>query len=124
MQKIHFPAQGCKLPERVLHIIEGTAADHGVSVADILGRRRTRKISDARHSAMWRVRSISWKGMGWHGRPSYPQIGRWFRRDHTTVLLAIKRVSEVCFLRPEDYEPVSQPHGSVDREPKRESMAA
>jgi chromosomal replication initiation ATPase DnaA len=41
--------------------------------------------------AMRRVREMKW-GIG---HPSYPQIGEWFGRDHTTVLAGVRRADEL-----------------------------
>jgi hypothetical protein len=49
-----------------------------VPIADILGRDRRPLIAAARHEAIWRVRRVT----GW----SLPRLGRFFKRDHTTVL--------------------------------------
>ena len=49
-----------------------------VPIADILGRNRRPPIAAARHEAVWRVRLAT----GW----SLPRLGRFFKRDHTTLL--------------------------------------
>lgn len=53
----------------------------GISAADIRGQKRSRKYARARHAAMY----IAWRDM----ELSTPQIGRYFGRDHTSVLYAI-----------------------------------
>jgi chromosomal replication initiation ATPase DnaA len=57
------------------------AAKHGVTVADIMGARRTAKISAARFEAFADCRP---------GR-SLPRIGRFFGRHHTAVMHGIRR---------------------------------
>lgn len=69
----------------VAQIISEEAELHGVSVRDILGASRNRRITDARHFAMYRAR-IERADM------SLPHIGKVFRRDHTSVLHAIRRM--------------------------------
>lgn len=67
-------------------IIAHVAAQHGVPVAEIVGRRRSVPICAARHAAMKAVADR---------RPdlSLPQIGKYFGgRDHTTVLHAINKL--------------------------------
>lgn len=87
-------------PPRVTAILEEQAAFWGVSVAEILGRRRRKWrlgwhrdrsedertfAIEARQSAMRRCRDE----IIIRGRPaSFPQIGLWFGRDHTTVMNA------------------------------------
>jgi len=69
------------------HIIMEVAIAHGVSYDDILGRSRARHLVAARHEAIYEVRKR---------RPhlSLPQIGRIFKRDHTTILHALRRMMQ------------------------------
>lgn len=69
----------------VKDIIHETAQLCRVSVDDIMGRSSQKRIADARHLAMYRIRKE---------RPdmSLPQIGRVFDRDHTTVIAAIRKI--------------------------------
>ena len=71
----------------VRQIILETAIKHGVTEAEILGPCRTKKYVDARHEAMWRARQE---------RPdlSLPQIGNAFRRDHTSILSAVRKMDK------------------------------
>jgi hypothetical protein len=64
-----------------------------VPVADILGRNRWPPIAAARHEAVWRVRQVT----GW----SLPRLGRFFKRDHTTVLHSIREMNKRSALDPE-----------------------
>jgi chromosomal replication initiator protein len=69
-------------------IIEMTARHFDISPADILGKRRTRAISEPRQYAMYLARK--------HTDHSYPQLGDQFGgKDHTTVLAAYKKMSEL-----------------------------
>lgn len=72
------------LPPRVAAVVRLTAFEHCLTVDAILGRRRTAPIVAARHKAMRRVRAFI-------PRPSFPMIGRWFDRDHSTVVQACQR---------------------------------
>ena len=64
-----------------------------VPIADILGRNRRPPIAAARHEAVWRVRLAT----GW----SLPRLGRFFKRDHTTVLHSIREMSKRSARDPE-----------------------
>ena len=57
-----------------------------VPIADILGRDRRPMIAAARHEAIWRVRRVT----GW----SLPRLGRFFKRDHTTVLHSVREMEK------------------------------
>jgi hypothetical protein len=57
-----------------------------VPIADILGRDRRPLIAAARHEAIWRVRRVT----GW----SLPRLGRFFKRDHTTVLHSVREMEK------------------------------
>jgi chromosomal replication initiation ATPase DnaA len=71
-------------PPSVMDIIKAMAEKHGVSVAEIKGKRRNRHITVARQEAM---------ALAYEQRPdlALPQIGRVFGRDHTTVLYAVQK---------------------------------
>lgn len=64
------------------HIIAEVAQETGISVADILGPRRLAPVAAARRIAMQRVRDEC--------KYSYPQIGKMFNRDHSTVIWACR----------------------------------
>lgn len=67
-------------------IIARVAAAHGLTPADLKGRRNPYRWADARAEAMRRVRTEATK------TPSATAIGRLFGgRDHTTVLRVIRR---------------------------------
>jgi chromosomal replication initiation ATPase DnaA len=75
------------IPSRVAHIIFETAQEHRQAVCDVLGDTRIRAVYYARSEAMRRVRNMTTLC---GRRPSLPQIGKWFDRDHTSVLYAIR----------------------------------
>jgi chromosomal replication initiator protein len=64
-------------------IVDEAASLAGISRADILGYSHRRDFAWPRQFAMWQARQ--------HGLP-YVTIGRFFRRDHTTVIHACRAV--------------------------------
>lgn len=81
-----------KLPERkeknsLEKILEFVANYYALSVEDLLSDRRTKKISEAKQIAMYLCRKVC--------SASLIEIARTFKRkDHTTVIHAIKKVEE------------------------------
>lgn len=73
-----------KVPVR--EIIISVAAKHGLTYDDIVGRSRRFDIAAARKEAMKMANSL---------RPemSMSELGRQFKRDHTTILSALGRLS-------------------------------
>lgn len=62
------------------------AAEYGLTLAQIMGRSRRRKVVAARHHAIRHVHSKK------HPHWSYPELGRFFgERDHTTIMYAVGR---------------------------------
>lgn len=72
---------------RVKDIVDATASVYGVRAIDILGRRRKKEFSEARHAAML----VALKCTRW----GYADIGRFFNRDHTTVMYAEKKIGSL-----------------------------
>lgn len=68
---------------RMADIVAAVADKHDVTVADLKGPSRVKHIVAARFEAMARMYDL--------GIWSMPQIGRFFGRDHTTVLNGIRR---------------------------------
>lgn len=66
---------------KLLARVREIAADYGVELMDVLGRDRTRRISQARQHAMRELRDM---GL------TMPQIGTILHRDHTTILHGIR----------------------------------
>ena len=64
-------------------VAEAVAKAHDVSVALLKGKSRNKNVCRARHEAF----SICHHSLG----HSYPTIGRFFNKDHTTVLHGIRR---------------------------------
>ncbi len=57
-----------------------------ITVADMRSPTRARRVSWPRQEAMARIRDL--------GGRSYPQIGAFFNRDHTTAMHSVKRHRE------------------------------
>ena len=60
------------------------AQSWGVPVDSLTSRGRSQSVADARALAMWMVR----RTFGY----SYPELGRIFGRDHTTCIVAVRKV--------------------------------
>lgn len=67
-------------------IIYNVALKHGLTIADIMGRRRKPNIVLARHEAMYELHAT--------GKYSLPQIGRFMKRDHTTILHGCRKIEK------------------------------
>ena len=78
-----YPEQWNGRP-RALAIVANVARAHDMTVADIMGRSVKRSIAKARHLAMWQVSDA----LGW----SNGEVGKYFKRDASTVHSAIRRV--------------------------------
>lgn len=67
-----------KLREIVLEVVEA----RGLSLSDICSRRRTSAVVAGRHECWFHIRNeLAW---------SYPEIGRLWGVDHTTVISGVK----------------------------------
>jgi len=77
-------------PVTMTTIVAEVAAAHRLPVADLMGRNKNRRYVVARQEAMWRIRRVMWADGVTH-RYTLPQIGRYFSRDHTTVVAACRR---------------------------------
>jgi chromosomal replication initiator protein len=98
-------------PERssVRQIQEATADEFGISAEDLLARDRTPRVAFARQVAMYLARELTDKGL--------PALGREFGgRNHTTVLHAWKRVSELVDKPGEKRETVDSIRRRLERE--------
>ncbi|MBI1682359.1 helix-turn-helix domain-containing protein [Caulobacter hibisci] len=63
-------------------VLEAVSGAYGVSVEELRGPKRQRRISLARQHAMWLMNGLP--------HLSLPMIGRFLNRDHTTVLFGIR----------------------------------
>ena len=68
-------------------VIRSVAEHFGLRAAEIKGRRRHRAIARPRQIAMWLCRKSLQK--------SYPEIGRDFGKDHSTVISACRKVDDL-----------------------------
>jgi hypothetical protein len=73
-----------QLPLRVSRIIREACTAHGVRIADLMDGKRTRHICLCRNEVVYRIRDHATP-------PSFPTIGRWVGRDHTSCLWAASR---------------------------------
>lgn len=78
------PSRLTRYDRRIDLVIATTSDVTGVSVLDLLSKRRTN--ADERHIAMY----LSVRLLGC----SYPEVGRAFGRDHTTVMYAVKKLEK------------------------------
>lgn len=66
-------------------LVDSACAETGISITEVIGRRRFASITRARHMLwFWLYRET---GL------SYPEIGRIFEVDHTTVLAAVHKIA-------------------------------
>jgi len=78
------PSRLMPYDKRIEKVITTTSEVTGVPVADLLSKRRYN--ADERHIAMY----LSVKLLGC----SYPEVGRAFGRDHTTVYYAVRKLDK------------------------------
>lgn len=70
-----------------IDVIRAVARDYGVSPADVLGSRRTARLVEPRHLAIWLARDLL--------DMSFPALARAFRRDSSTVQHAVRRAEQL-----------------------------
>ena len=87
-----------KLAREPKRIIARIAAEHGFTAADILGPRRQVGLVAARHAAVAEVARE-------HPALTYADIGRIFRRDHSTIINAMRRAGAPIAPPPEQPSP-------------------
>lgn len=83
------------IPARISALVREIADREGLGVREILGPSRCRRVAFARFEVWWRLRNSN----GPERVPSYPMIGRWFRRDHTTVIHGVRRYIQLAEMR-------------------------
>ena len=71
-------------PIRARQIQLIVAADYSVTLNDLLSKRRSQVLVKPRQIAMWFCKEMTLM--------SYPEIGRRFLRDHTTVLHGVRKI--------------------------------
>lgn len=83
LEKMRSPL---RRPLVVMEILERIAVDFGATAHEILGGRRHRNLVAARMCVAYELRE---KGY------TLQQIGRWLKRDHSTVLYGIRKVDRM-----------------------------
>lgn len=78
-------------PPQIYSVAERVAREHGLTLRDLKSKKRQRKYVYPRALAMY----LAYRDLD----KSCTQIGRFFNRDHTTVLHAIRQVEQ----HPEKY---------------------
>lgn len=68
-------------------IIRVVAKKHGIRSRDIIGPAQTSDVVLARQEAMWACRT-------YNPHMSFPKLGRIFGRDHSTVMLGVRKHKE------------------------------
>ena len=87
-------------PITIDNILEATSTKFGIPVPEIIGPNRRRQLVTARQVAMYAARDLT--------DLSYPAIADAFGgRDHTTIIHAVKKVSELMQERGQLYEQVT-----------------
>lgn len=91
----------------VAKIQQAVVEYYKLSMIDLKSDRRYFDVVTARHVAMWLAKELTFR--------SLPEIGRIFRRDHTSVLHGIRSVNERM---KSDSLPITQltPHGTKYRQ--------
>lgn len=80
--KVVRPTVSLHMPEWAKQIVKETTEKHGVTPAAIMSKSRLRKIVKCRNEIQYLMRSHP-------STPSFPLIGRWLGRDHTSALWAV-----------------------------------
>lgn len=79
---------------RMADILVQVAERFGLTPETLRSDRRDARIIAPRHAAIWLCRRANY---------TLPEIGRVFRRDHTTVLYSVRRVTRLIEERPEEW---------------------
>jgi chromosomal replication initiation ATPase DnaA len=69
-------------PAVIEAIVAEVCAEHGMEPREVLSRSLKHTLIPIRQEIWWRVRCLRKNGAP---RFSFPQMGRWFDRDHTTI---------------------------------------
>jgi len=69
-------------PMWVRDIIMAAATEEGAHIGEVIGESRRRDVVRARHRAMYLIKATK-PGL------SFPQIAKWFDRDHTSTIYAV-----------------------------------
>lgn len=83
-------SRAARMPKRVLDVVQAIAERHEVHLYDLLSDSRDRRFCAARQDAYLALSETPYGDR----KPSLPMIGKWFGRDHTSVLHGVRRASE------------------------------
>ncbi len=72
-----------RAPQTLDSIARRTASKHGITLGALKSQQRTKDLVHARQEAFWLAHKLTDK--------SYPTIGRYFGRDHATVMHGVKK---------------------------------
>lgn len=86
------------------YIQRAVAERFGITVDELLAKGRRKTVAEARHIACYLCRTLPTPP------PSYPDLGRRFRRDHTTVMGSVKRGRQIIEAHPALLELVETDH--------------
>jgi len=82
-----------RAPEKVLAVVRETLTRYDLPAADVMRKKRApgpydARLAECRNEIWWRIKQMR----GPNGRLfSYTKIGQWFDRDHTTILLGVRK---------------------------------
>lgn len=65
----------------------------GIELAELLSKRKTKSLADVRHIAYYLSKILGQKG--------YPEIGRRFGRDHTTIMHGVQKIALAIRFNPQ-----------------------
>ena len=71
------------LRRELFELLVSVCRQRGVMLEELCGRGRARSVALARHELWWRIRVLP------NRHYSYPEIGRMFGRDSTTILQGV-----------------------------------
>ena len=84
-------------PPVIVAIVKQVADEHGFTVDQLCGPSPRHDLARARFDAWHRIRTeVRFRGT----QPSLPQIGKWFGRDHTSILHGLRRYEQGDCLPP------------------------
>ena len=75
------------LPVTIKRIVDEVSRTTGISVEDIYSKKRTANIANARKMTFYIIRNVTDMG--------YAQIGKEFKKDHTTVMYNIQEMEKI-----------------------------
>ncbi len=76
------------VPTRIAEVIAATAKAFGLEVSDLLGKDRSKSLKEARLAAYLVARRCT--------RLSFPELGRAFGKNHTSVFAGVRSMEAQC----------------------------